>query len=1022
MSRYLLFILLCITSVAFALTPDDCLFYASFDDGLDAVQAKGARNAAVTGQFAREPGIRGQAVVVGAPDTRLAYQTRDNIRLDAGTLSMWIKPLTWSDDDPFMRVFFCLNDSGAPTQQDGGTFCWLYHFWRNTDYFLVWDTRPISIVTAPDPKLVGHVLQQGQWTHLVGSWNGDDMRFYVNGQWQSTLRMPNPRLLRSMASEFTLGEFNRANAADTALDEVRIFNRALTAPEVEALYHFSLQAEPAQEQEVTATPLTSARQVRVEVTAPAASPSTAAEYSARVSLQHVGQHTVLQTATATFTDLPHVSVDFSTAKLAPGNYRAVSTLLYKGQEVAVQEAPFTVHAPPAWLGSKIGITDDNTVPAPWTPLKADRRAKMLECWGPRRVGAGLLPTALSTAGHEMLASPMTLSGTVNGYHLKTADPKLTWGQTAPAKAIYTATARTGEVLVSTRNVLEFDGLLWITLTVRSTGPLRVDNLMLDLPLRADIATLMQVPNNFRETGFVHPWHGRVGAGTQIWLGNEDGGVQCTIPTAKNWLNIDRAKQLQILPDTNGCVTLRLNLVDKPSTFSEPITYEFGLQLTPVRPHPKGWRMWRIANPDLVKQGTLFSLFYTEGWAKGTSYPIPGPGWEQRINANAAKGSPATLYFQPYSIWSGIPDYAQFASEWRLTTRGVPPPADPNANPISFMSLCPRAHSWSDWFVSTFVETMATTNKNLLWGSTYFDNVSPNACDNTAHGCGYRDEYGVMQQEIPFQDYRIVQKRFYTAMQQRYPDRLMFNHSSGFSNMTQLAFTHGMIDGENIGGPLLLQEKCSYANILTLDRMRAEYMGHNFGFVPIFLTEFNSASGGDMELGRYFVQTEPTEVMHVVGLLMLHDILPWSAYCNSEPFYRWWAVQDAFGWGDEVEWQPYWKNRDFVTLEPSDSNIVCTLYRRSGKVLVVVMNNTDIDREITVQLNFQKLGMKAPATALDAWKATSCDYVDVYCDAKGILQAAPKPGHTSGVEERLPITNGHITLPVSKRNFRLLLLE
>jgi hypothetical protein len=199
-----------------------------------------------------------------------------------------------------------------------------------------------------------------------------------------------------------------------------------------------------------------------------------------------------------------------------------------------------------------------------------------------------------------------------------------------------------------------------------------------------------------------------------------------------------------------------------------------------------------------------------------------------------------------------------------------------------------------------------------------------------------------------------------ATQERWPEKLLFNHESGCLNMMQLAFCHGMIDGEHLT-LALPPEGFSYRNLLTLDRMRAQYMGHNCGFVPIFLPEFTRAGeGNDALCNRFMLTEEPPEVMHLVGLLALHDILPWNAYSNPAPHFHWWAVQDAFGWGDEVEFLPYWSNRDLVSLSPDDPNLVCTIYRQPGKALFVVMNNTDEDRDVTLQPNWGKLGLQPPA--------------------------------------------------------------
>jgi hypothetical protein len=326
-------------------------------------------------------------------------------------------------------------------------------------------------------------------------------------------------------------------------------------------------------------------------------------------------------------------------------------------------------------------------------------------------------------------------------------------------------------------------------------------------------------------------------------------------------------------------------------------------------------------------------------------------------------------------------------------------------------------------VNTFCDLYQGKYREMGWGAVYFDNTSTPACDNADHGCGYRDEYGIWQPEQRYLEHRDVQRRFYLAMRERWPGKMLFNHESGQLDMTQLSHCDGMIDGEHLT-LALPGDGFNYHKILTLDRMRAEYMGHNFGFVPIFLPEFTRASSGNAAVTNRFMTTpEPPEVMHLLGLLFLHDILPWNAYSHPGPYFHLWAVQDAFGWGDEIQWLPYWKNQDLVSLSPDDSNVVCTLYRGPGRVLAVVMNNTDSDRDVEVKLDLEKVGLPAGlAYAVDAWKAAGFKSPHYTIDSQGTAVASPQPVSIAGVEERIPLQAGRLTVKVAKRNFRVLSLS
>ncbi len=1017
-------LLLCCSSEAMALTPDDCTFYAPFDGAFDAARARGSAKASVKGSMRFVPGIRGQGILVGGPGTELSFETKGNLSLEAGSVAVWVKPETWSDSDAAMRHFFTASESASNLSQDGGTYFMLYRFFAQSTYFLVWDSRGYPTLTAADPKQFPDVFKKGEWVHLCGTWNGDEIRLFVNGKLQSASRVATPRILRSLGPRFTVGGASRANAADTVLDELRLLNRALTASEASALYHNSLTAS-ADAQELTAVRLPTAKKVRVDINAIGHRPDEAGRLSARVALRPKAggrpKGTVpLQELTVAHFGSQHEVAEFSTAEIPPGEYRVISHLFDNGKEIAVSEAPLVLRPSPPWLGAREEVRTAS-VPRPWTAVEASGEGPGLtvSCWGPRRyvVGDALFPTGLATPTAEILSGPITLSGIVNGKKLALGPAKTTWKSQTPARAEFASAARDGGLTVSTEQFLEYDGLLWIWLRLSGEASLTVSRLMLEIPLKQEAVTLMQTGFSSDDAGAVHKWSHRVLANAQVWLGNEEGGLQWTIPSARNWRNADRNRQIEIAPEP-GRVVLQLNLVDKESAFDGPIEYEFGAQLTPVRPHPKGWRMWRIT-PAQETPGTRFLPFYTEGWAVGTSYPIPQAGWEKIYTDETKKGNLATLYLQPFSVWPGMPDYPDFAAEWRTRLTSPPPAADAKAPATSFMGVCPRAHSWSDYFVNTFCDLYQGKYKDMGWGAVYFDVTPTPACDNADHGCGYRDEYGAWQPEQRYLEHREVQRRFYLALGERWPGKLLVNHESGTLDMTQLSHCDGMIDGEHLT-LALPPENFNYHKILTLDRMRAEYMGHNFGFVPIFLPEFTRASAGNAAVTNRFMTTpESPEVMHLVGLLFLHDILPWDAYSHPGPYFHLWAVEDAFGWGDDVEWLPYWKNRDLVTLVPADPNIVCTLYRRPGKVLAVVMNNTDTDRNVGVALELKRLGIPAEtAKAVDAWKAAGYKSPHFAVNAQGTAVPATQPLVVAGVEEPIPLAAGRMTIKVGKRNFRV----
>ena len=85
--------------------------------------------------------------------------------------------------------------------------------------------------------LVGNTpLPAGQWTHLAGTFDGQTMRLYMNGEECGTMSRPAP--IKPNSFHLCLGNYELAHPAhfNGLLDEVKLYSRTLTAEEVRQHY------------------------------------------------------------------------------------------------------------------------------------------------------------------------------------------------------------------------------------------------------------------------------------------------------------------------------------------------------------------------------------------------------------------------------------------------------------------------------------------------------------------------------------------------------------------------------------------------------------------------------------------------------------------------------------------------------------------------------------------------------------------------------------------------------------------
>jgi len=74
-----------------------------------------------------------------------------------------------------------------------------------------------------------------QWIHIVGLWNGTQIKIYQNGIIKGTATQSSS--LPTNATPLLIGKDQNTQYFDGLIDEVRIYNRALSATEILAMYN-----------------------------------------------------------------------------------------------------------------------------------------------------------------------------------------------------------------------------------------------------------------------------------------------------------------------------------------------------------------------------------------------------------------------------------------------------------------------------------------------------------------------------------------------------------------------------------------------------------------------------------------------------------------------------------------------------------------------------------------------------------------------------------------------------------------
>lgn len=218
----MVFIIVCCTlldaSELSAIDRDDLLFYASFDRDVKADLAKGRSDpllkpkAQLTVKIVK--GIRGKAVI---PQAGIVYSAKENLNPVEGTISFWISPIDWYSGDgknhPILS-WWAANGSVI-----------IYQYYPGNFGMLMKGRKKIGTRTC----WIWYTFRKGIFSHVAFSWRPGEWALYVNG-------IKRKQVTDSFVPFEKIGKF-RIDKANSILDELMIFNRALSEQDIKALYY-----------------------------------------------------------------------------------------------------------------------------------------------------------------------------------------------------------------------------------------------------------------------------------------------------------------------------------------------------------------------------------------------------------------------------------------------------------------------------------------------------------------------------------------------------------------------------------------------------------------------------------------------------------------------------------------------------------------------------------------------------------------------------------------------------------------
>ena len=256
-----------------------------------------------------------------------------------------------------------------------------------------------------------------------------------------------------------------------------------------------------------------------------------------------------------------------------------------------------------WENNSIG--KDQIILPPFTPLAVEKN-QVSNLTTIRKINALGLYDSLIADKRELLASPMTLSLTVNGKKevIRPRSVKINCGKNGYEAKTTALCDTVSGITLSTRGSMDYDGFHWVALELDAKKAVKIDKLTLSIPLKdAEVPFFHAVANELRTNpaGFLPKGNGLLWGGSKLprkkhageevlhpqmvpylWLGADARGISFFMDSTFG-CKISRTKDAVRIIRSNGVVTAEIDFINIPVNLDKKRTIEFGFHPTPVKP-------------------------------------------------------------------------------------------------------------------------------------------------------------------------------------------------------------------------------------------------------------------------------------------------------------------------------------------------------------------------------------------------------------------------------------------------------
>ena len=446
-----------------------------------------------------------------------------------------------------------------------------------------------------------------------------------------------------------------------------------------------------------------------------------------------------------------------------------------------------------------------------------------------------------------------------------------------------------------------------------------------------------------------------------WIGGEDRGIFFALPSSQN---MSVKKYYSATAETEKSFKAEFVLIDNTKEIKNTLDYEFAFFLTPTKKLANRAKLRRagsgfVGNVDsenaqvsLKPRTAIFGgnarnrFFYDKElrkFEKDDVFTLLLPCWKLRTIQSGNPMPPANeiayidkwlknhkntlgttqmlwydAFFTPFQLKETAKYLIEFES-WPITRL----PVEQHGTYV-----CP-VQTWQNFYLTG-------VNDRIKQGvdSFYMDLTFLKPCSNRFHGCGYRDENGVIHGKVPLLEAREMFLRYQNIVKKNNPDGILYLH--GYSATPLSLWVDVITSGE---------EWLTAPNYKTLT---PEYFQSILYATDALGTASNFFPGGIL---MHYIQAQKNTatLSEMCGLSFVHGESMWNGTEAMMPGLRMvWDALDKFNI-DNAEWVPYWRNPD----SPADRKILISSWERDNEKLMILFN-TSYQAETVILNNYSDI--------------------------------------------------------------------